>query len=138
MHTRGVVATGGTFGYELDLNKLSQDDLDEVAGQIAQFKEDWEVVMRGDYYRLTNPFEPGYYQAWMHVSQEKDVALVSVVMGETHANPIRPLLYLKGLNPQEDYELDGQVYGGDELMFGGLALPVQKEHGAGQYKLTRG
>ncbi|HIQ61442.1 MAG TPA: alpha-galactosidase [Candidatus Enterenecus faecium] len=137
MHTRGVVATGGTFGYELDLNKLSQDDLDEVAGQIAQFKEDWEVVMRGDYYRLTNPFEPGYYQAWMHVSQEKDVALVSVVMGETHANPIRPLLYLKGLNPQEDYELDGQVYGGDELMFGGLALPVQKEHGAVQYKLTR-
>ena len=136
MHTRGVVATGGTFGYELDLNKLSQDDLDEVAGQIAQFKEDWEVVMRGDYYRLTSPFrQEDSYCAWMHVTADKSRAVVGLVQTVRHANPVRPLLRLKGLDPDRNYRVNGVVYGGDELMYAGLALPFLDQYQAVQYQI---
>ena len=58
-HTRGVVAAAGTFGYELDLNELTAEELDQVRDQIAAFRTDWELVMRGDYYRLGAPFRGG-------------------------------------------------------------------------------
>ncbi len=37
--TRAVVAMAGTFGYELDLNKLSEQEKDEVRVQIQKFHE---------------------------------------------------------------------------------------------------
>ncbi|MFD0717355.1 GH36 C-terminal domain-containing protein [Paenibacillus sp. GCM10027626] len=39
----------------------------------------------------------------------------------------KPRLKLKGLDPQRNYHhVDtGEVYGGDELMYAGIALPLQ-------------
>lgn len=135
-HTRGVVAAAGTFGYELDLNELTTEELDQVRDQIAAFRTDWELVMRGDYYRLGDPFraeEP--FCAWMHVAPDQSRALVGLVQTQRHANPIRPLLRLKGLDPDRDYRVNGQVYGGDELMYAGLALPFLDECEAVQYHI---
>ena len=126
-HTRGVVAAAGTFGYELDLNELSPEELEEVAHQIAAFRNYWDVVMRGDYYRLTDPFRHECFCAWMHVSPDRTRAVVSVVQTQRHANPVRPLLRMKGLDPDKDYLVEGKVYGGDELMYAGLALPFLDE-----------
>ena len=133
---RGVVAAAGTFGYELDLNELSQEELAQVREQIAAFRTDWELVMRGDYYRLSDPFRPeDSFCAWMHVSQDRSRALVGLVQTQRHANPVRPLLRLKGLDPERDYRIDGQIYGGDELMYAGLALPFLDEHQALQFHI---
>lgn len=137
MHTRGVVAAGGTFGYELDLNEISQEEMEEVRGQIRHFKQCWDLVLRGDYYRLSDPFQQSYYQAWMHVSPQKDRALVGVVMGVEHANPVRTLLRLKGLDPNSDYQVNGQVYGGDTLMYAGLPLPFAREYEAVQLDIQK-
>ncbi len=134
-HTRGVVAAAGTFGYELDLNELTQEELDEVAAQAAGFREYWDVVMRGDYYRLTSPFGGDSFCAWMHVTADRQRAVVGLVQTQRHANPVRPLLRLKGLDPNRDYQVNGQVYGGDALMYAGLALPFLDEHQALQYQI---
>lgn len=136
LHTRGVVAAAGTFGYELDLNELTAEELDQVRDQIAAFRTDWELVMRGDYYRLGDPFraeEP--FCAWMHVSPDRSRALVGLVQTARHANPVRPLLRLKGLDPDRDYRVNGRVCGGDELMYAGLALPFLDEYEAVQYHI---
>ena len=137
LHTRGVVAAAGTFGYELDLNELSQEELEEVAAQIAAFRTYWDVVMRGDYYRLTDPFRHESFCAWMHVSPDRERAVVSVVQTQRHANPVRPLLRMKGLDPDKDYLVEGKVYGGDELMYAGLALPFLDECQAVQYQIKQ-
>ena len=137
MHTRGVVAAAGTFGYELDLNEITDEELEEVRRQITHFKTCWDLVLRGDYYRLSNPFAEEPFQAWMHVSPDKDRALVGVVMDKIHANPCRPRLRLKGLDPQADYRVNGTVYGGDQLMYAGLALPVLDEYEAVQYDIEK-
>lgn len=137
MHTRGVVAAAGTFGYELDLNEITSEEMEEVRTQIQHFRSCWDLVLRGDYYRLSNPFRQEVFNAWMHVSPDKSRALVGVVMGVGHANPIRPLLRLKGLDPNADYKVNGEVYGGDQLMYGGLALPILQEYQALQFDLER-
>ena len=116
MHTRGVVAAAGTFGYELDLNEITSEEMEEVRTQIQHFRSCWDLVLRGDYYRLSNPFRQEAFNAWMHVS---------------------PLLRLKGLDPNADYKVNGEVYGGDQLMYGGLALPILQEYQALQFDLER-
>ena len=136
LHTRGVVAAAGTFGYELDLNELTAEELKEVAEQIAAFRTYWDVVMRGDYYRLTSPFrQEDSYCAWMHVTADKSRAVVGLVQTVRHANPVRPLLRLKGLDPDRNYRVNGVVYGGDELMYAGLALPFLDQYQAVQYQI---
>ena len=90
--------------------------------------------MQGDYYRLGDPFRgEESFCAWMHVSPDKSRALVGLVQTQRHANPVRPLLRLKGLDPDRNYRINGQVYGGDELMYAGLALPFLDEYEAVQY-----
>ena len=81
LHTRAVVAAAGTFGYELDLNELTAVEREEVAQQVAHFRTVWDLVMKGDYYRLTDAFSDTF-TAWMHVSEDRRRALVSAVLTE--------------------------------------------------------
>lgn len=46
------VAAFGTFGYELDLGRLSAAELDEVHRQVAWFKRYREILHTGDFHRL--------------------------------------------------------------------------------------
>ena len=39
LKTRGDVAIAGQFGYELDIEKLPQDELDEIKEQIKLYKK---------------------------------------------------------------------------------------------------
>lgn len=49
---RGDVAYFGTFGYELDLGKLSAEELDEVREQIQFMKKYRKLIQQGTFYRL--------------------------------------------------------------------------------------
>ena len=72
--TRANVAHFGTFGYELDLNKLTAEEREQVRQQIAFMKEYREIIQFGDFYRLQSPFD-GNFLAWMVVSPgQKDRA----------------------------------------------------------------
>lgn len=54
--TRGNVALFGTFGYELDLGALSEEDMGEVHRQVAFYKEHRQVLATGSFYRLRAPY----------------------------------------------------------------------------------
>ena len=56
LHTRANVAYFGTFGYELDLNKLAAEEQEEVKEQIKFMKQYREVIQFGTFYRLNSPF----------------------------------------------------------------------------------
>lgn len=126
LHTRGVVAMAGTFGYELDPGKLEEWEKDRIREQNRQYKKYAELIQKGDYYRLSDPFED-QYGAWMFVSEDQKRALLNVVMLEVHGNMTVNYVRLKGLEPKALYEdtASGKCYYGAALMEAGLPLPVE-------------
>ena len=127
LHTRGVVAMAGTFGYELDLAALTSEEKVIIKEQIRQYKKYAELIQKGKYYRLSNPFQEEC-AAWLFVSENADKALLNVVMLENHGNMNVQYVKLKGLNPNTVYEVaaTGKRYYGSALMQAGIPMPVQQ------------
>lgn len=124
LETRGNVALSGNFGYELDLTRFTDEEKETVKAQVALYKDVRHLVQFGDFYRLLSPFE-GNDTAWMFVSKDQSEAFVVYASVLQEPNPPLNRFRLKGLDAKRDYRLDGQgsVYGGDELMYAGLATP---------------
>ena len=122
--TRGTVAMAGSFGYELDLNLLSDGEKQEVAEQIRQFKTYGPLIHNGKYYRLTNPMAEDT-ALWEFAAQDGSEVLVQGMLFHAEANVLRRTVQLRGLDAEKRYRLDGteQVYTGAALMAGGVLLP---------------
>lgn len=121
--TRGICAMQGSFGYELDLSKLSEEDKAEARRQIAVYNENWELFQSGSYYRLNSPMENHDYTAWSYVSKDQRKASLNVIYTDLHGNPKPVRVKLKGLKKDVSYDVDGTVYTGAALMRGGLLIP---------------
>ena len=121
--TRGICAMQGSFGYELDLSKLSEEDKAEARRQIAVYNENWELFQSGSYYRLNSPMENHDYTAWSYVSKDQRKASLNVIYTDLHGNPKPVRVKLKGLKKDASYDVDGTVYTGAALMRGGLLIP---------------
>ena len=123
--TRGVVSMAGSFGFELDLNQLTEEEKAAVKDQIERFKKYYDLIHYGDYYRLSNPFEQSVYAAWEYVSEDRRKALLHGVMVHARANVLRTRIRLKGLKGDAKYRVNGsdEVYWGDALMRAGILLP---------------
>ena len=135
--TRGVVAQAGTFGYELDPAKLTEDEKKAVKAQIAAFHRYEDLIEQGDYYRLDEGEKD--YTAWMFVSPDKGEVLVSVVATHVRANAPFPFIRLQGLDPEKTYlrEDTGERLTGTALTQGGISLPqFQGDYPAVQIHLT--
>lgn len=122
--TRAVTAMAGSFGYELDLNTLSDSEKQEVGEQITRFKKYGRLIHNGLYYRLSDPMNDKF-AVWEFVSEDKKEVLVNGVIFRTEPNRTQYLIKLRGLLPDADYRLDnsGGVYKGSALMNGGILLP---------------
>lgn len=121
LHTRANVAYFGTFGYELDLNKLSEEEIAEVKSQIHFMKEYREILQFGTFYRLKSPFE-GNETVWMAVSDDKKTAVVGWYRVLNGVNMPYSRVRLEGLDPDilyENVQNKTENYG-DELMNLGL------------------
>ncbi|NCB91723.1 MAG: alpha-galactosidase [Clostridia bacterium] len=127
LETRGNVAMAGSFGYELDLNLLSDEEKEEVKEQIKKFKKYYTLTHEGEYYRLTNPFENHLYAAWEFVAPDQSEALIHGVQTMAQPNSPSQNIPVKGLDPEKMYEVNGSlVRSGRALMAGGLNLPRQE------------
>lgn len=139
LHTRGVVAMAGTFGYELDPGKMEKEEKEEIKEQVRQYKKYAELIQNGNYYRLSNPFQDAF-AAWMFASEDGERALLNVVMLEVHGNMTVNYVKLKGLIPDavyEDVKTKRRCYG-SAFMEAGIPIPVQMgEYPAFQLELRR-
>lgn len=124
LETRAVTAMAGSFGYELDLNTLSEEEKAEVAEQIVRFKKYGPLIHNGSYHRLSNPMEDKF-AIWSFVSEDKKQALVHGMIFRTEANMLRYPVRLRGLDGAKQYRLNetGQIYTGQALMEAGILLP---------------
>ena len=120
LKTRAQVAYFGTYGYELDLNRLTEQELEEVQRYTAFMKEHRRLLQFGTFYRLQSPFtsnEP----AWMVVSEDRREAIVGSYRLLAEVNVHFSRLKLQGLDENLLYHVEGiGDFCGDELMYAGL------------------
>ncbi len=119
--TKRNVAMWGSFGYELDPAKISEEAREEIRGQIDDYHKYYDLIHYGDLYRLITPWDNPYKCAWEFVNEEKTQAMLTLVVkfARTERNFV---IKLKGLDPAKKYvcDFDGKVRSGALLMNAGI------------------
>ncbi len=121
--TKRNVAMWGSFGYELDPAKISEEARAEIKTQIADYHRYYDLIHYGDLYRIINPWDDPYRVAWEFVSEDKNEAMLTVVI-KFFMEARNFFIKLKGLDPDKYYKCleDGEVYSGALLMNAGISL----------------
>lgn len=134
METRANVAYFGTFGYELDITKLTEEEKEKVKAQTSFFKERRQLIRNGKFYRLLSPFESNEV-SWMIVSGDKKEAIVGYYKVLAKPNDKYYRIKLIGLHPDKLYAIEGKetTHYGDELMNVGIVLAEDYTDRAGEY-----
>jgi len=122
--TRGHVALAGTFGYELDITKIPQEDRDMIPQQVKMYHKYNHLIRTGNYYRIASYRENHSYDAYAVVAQDQSEALVTFVQVLSRANAHSYMLRIPGLSPEKKYclEDDGRSYQGDALAYAGFPV----------------
>ena len=131
METRVEMAMLGAFGYEFDVTRLSDEDKAKIKEQISEYRETQDLVLCGDLYRLSNPFDSAYF-AEMIVSKDRAKAKITVMRKENVPNGITCRIYPRGLEKDALYEIRELALPvhGSTLMNAGLVA----EYPAGDYQ----
>ncbi len=124
--TRGNVAMVGTFGYELDVTRIPQEDRDAIPAQIEQFNKYNPIIRTGDQYRIGNVFKDNMWDAWIFVAKDKSEAVFTFVQVLARPNYRARRIKLKGLDPKANYKnmKTGEVHKGDTLMNVGIFVSL--------------
>ena len=122
LHTRANVAFFGAFGYELDLNKLSDEEIAEVKAQVAFMKEHRELIQFGTFYRLRSPFDSNI-TCWMVVNKQKTKAIVGWYRVLNTVNAPFDRVRLVGLDTTKRYRITGnELVDGRDVVRSGSEL----------------
>lgn len=130
--TRGYVALAGTFGYELDVTKIPQEDRGMIPEQIAMYHKYNDLIRRGDYYRIANYADNGLYDCYVVAAKDKSEALVTYVQVLNRPNYHSRRIHIPGLDPDRTYvienadewpEIRQTEYKGDTLHYAGINIP---------------
>ncbi len=128
IETRGYAALAGTFGYELDVTKLSDADLSVIPKQISMYRRYGGLIRGGDYYRIASYRRNRSFDCIEVVSKDKKEALVIFIQVIGRPNVHSRKIFLKGLSPSIKYteESTGFCRHGATLMDAGFLVPVMR------------
>ncbi len=122
--TRGIVALAGTFGYELDVTKISEEERAMIPKQVEMYHKYNDLVRQGDYYRIASYRENHFYDCYAVVAKDKSEALVTYVQVLNRPNYHSRNIRIPGLVPEKQYRIEGEerTYYGDTLMNAGIHI----------------
>jgi alpha-galactosidase len=122
------VALSGALGVDLDLEKLPEEQTEQIKNGIELYKKSLRpLVQQGELYRLSSPYEQNC-ASLSYVSQDKSKAVVFVYQVKNGQSGV---IKLKGLDPVKKYtlkelnmgngqkssfDLDSKTMTGQELM----------------------
>ena len=130
--TRGYVALAGTFGYELDVTKIPEEDRNMIPQQVAMYHKYNDLVRQGDYYRIAHYAENHFYDCYEVVAKDKSEALVTYIQVLNRPNFHSRRIHIPGLDPEKTYvienaqdwpEIKQTEYKGDTLRYAGINIP---------------
>ena len=123
---KSLFALFGTYGYEMNPNKLTDEEKQALFNTAELYKKyHREVIEEGTLYHLMSPQTDNWY-VMQCVNKSKTCSL-ALLMNLMHEKDRYRYLKLKGLDPNKKYRssIDGQAFYGDYYMNIGINL-----HGA--------
>ena len=122
--TRGHVALSGTFGYELDITKIAEEERNMIPEQTQMYHKYHDLIREGDYFRIASYRENHLYDCWASAAKDRSEVLVTYVQVLGQANVHSRRIYLDGFDPDKTYRLEGtdEVYTGEMLMKVGFLM----------------
>ena len=153
-----MTAMSGSFGYELDPDKLSESEITEIKKQTERFREYEHILHDGSYFRLSDESKMRDYCAWQHVSADGSESILNLVITNPEANANAINIRLKGLKDDALYRIvredrfgvvqntigswltgesvEGLLLSSDTLMKAGVTIaPMQGDYPGVQYYL---
>ena len=126
--TRSHVALAGSFGYELDITKIPEEERQMICGQVEMYHAYNDLVREGDYYRIASYRENHKFDAWAVAAKDKAEVLVTYVQVLAEPNKRSRKIRLQGFEKDALYRLEGtdQVYSGEMLQYGGFLIEPVK------------
>lgn len=123
--TREAVAALFSFGYELNLNNISEDEMRQIPLQTKRRKFLESNLANAAFYRLYSPFE-GDCAAWQAVSENGEYSAAVYLSSLNIPNGSQRSLKLTGLKSETVYEVRpcGIRLSGSLLMNMGLPIPA--------------
>ena len=126
LHTRGLIAMSGNFGYEMALTHLPADEQKEIREQITFYKKHRSLFQFGKFYRLQSA-DDFFATAWLFTNDEEAI----VIYFNGLARPAVPVKYVKTryLEEQAIFKntATGTLVSGAELNQAGITIPRIKE-----------
>lgn len=122
--TRGHVALFGTFGYELDITKISEKDRGMIPAQVEMYHKYNDLVREGDYYRIASYRENHKFDCFLVAAKDKSEALMIFVQVQCTPTFHGKKIKLQGLDEKTVYRLEGteESFTGEMLMKGGFVI----------------
>ncbi|MBR2751917.1 MAG: alpha-galactosidase [Clostridiales bacterium] len=104
--TRGHIALSGTFGYELDITKLSEEEHEMIRQQTAMYHKYNDLIRTGDFYRMASFRENGFFDCYGVVSKDKSEMLLTFI--HVMNQPCMPTRWIsiQGLDPDKLYAVE--------------------------------
>lgn len=126
---RGLVAFPGQLGYELDLCKLSNDDIEKTARQIKLYKEIEREIHSANLYRISVPGENEYVANEFISRGGESVYLFTYVLHGRPENDVK-IIRLQNLDENAVYieKESKRKYTGSLLMNVGLPLICDSDY----------
>ena len=136
--TRCNVAMGGNFGFELDLSKLSEEEICCAKAAVATVKKYRTTIQQGEYSRLVNPMVSNGRSAWQFADSQR--VIVCIYQDYAMPNPQPWHVKLTGLDEKVIFVDDehGLKCSGGALMNIGIPVPrAKKDHESWIYCFDR-
>jgi len=113
------VAMLGQYGFELDLNHCSNEELEIAKKSIETYKELREIFHKGDCYRLKSPFE-GNLSVLQFISEDAKKVILCIESKKAIPGAPEEYISMEALDENALYACNGKTYGGDYLMSRGI------------------
>jgi len=98
------VAMTGKMGYDIQIDRLSPEELLFSQNAIKTYKEIQKTIWFGDLYRLISPYEENR-AALMYVDENKSNAVLFIFNLNTRFSEIMTNVKLNGLQPDKEYRI---------------------------------
>ena len=133
---RTDVAMMGKLGYDINVDKMTPEELEFSQQAVKTYKRLSPVIWEGDLYRLISPYEENR-AVLMYVNDSQDKAVLFSYNLHTRFGEVLDRVKLQGLDPQKQYKVEetnlfpgtkshfpenGQTFSGDYLMKEGITV----------------
>ena len=114
------VALNGPLGYEMNILQASEDMKEAMTKQIEEYRRYEPLILKGDFYRLLNPFTDEGRYAFYFVNEENSQILLTYLQnrGDPKQRPVKLKISRADPNARYTDTLSGVTYEGADLRRG--------------------